>query len=90
MRSPSWTSRDRSLRIDPQRRTVCVADRPIELAPGLLEVLLALADGSVLPRAGGRALDGRIRALRRCLEDAGLESDRILTVRGQGYRLRIL
>jgi two-component system response regulator MtrA len=91
-----------TLTIDPRRRTVTVAGRPVHLTPTENRLLTALAGEPerVFSRdelAGvlwgydslgeSRAVDVHIRRLRAKLEPFGDEAPPILTVRGFGYKL---
>ena len=93
------------LSIDPGRRTVEVAGRPVSLTYVEFELLAALADhpGRVLSRAtlleriwgestyrDPRTIDVHIRHLREKVERDAHEPELLLTVRGVGYRMRDL
>jgi DNA-binding response OmpR family regulator len=86
------------LTLDTARRQVCRAGEPVELSRRQYMLLTALAEhpGRVLTRA---ALEGRLYAWGEEVASNALEvhvhhlrrklgADRILTVRGVGYRLR--
>ena len=87
------------LEVDPRRRRVLLAGRPLELTAKEFDLLAALAEdpGAVLSRSRlleriwgtawfgqTKTIDVHIGSLRRKLGDPGL----IETVRGVGYRLR--
>jgi two-component system alkaline phosphatase synthesis response regulator PhoP len=90
------------LTVDPQRRTVVVAGRAIELTATEFDLLarMARAPGRVFTRvqlletvhgvavdAGERAIDAHIKNLRRKVEVDPHRPRRLLTVHGVGYRL---
>ena len=90
-----------NLAIDPDRREVLLDDRVIVLKPKEFELLLFLARnrGRVLSRetiveqvwgwkydVGSRTVDVHIRWLREKIEQDSSNPNRIITVRGVGYR----
>jgi DNA-binding response OmpR family regulator len=107
--APRYESRDEEaieldgLRIDPARRTVEVAGRPVQLTYVEFELLRTLAQrpGRVFSRQAllealwgasdyrePRTIDVHVRHLREKLESDPREPRYILTVRGVGYRFR--
>ena len=91
------------LRIDPARRTVEIAGRPVQLTYVEFELLRTLAQrpGRVFSRQGllealwgaseyrePRTIDVHVRHLREKLERDPSEPEYIYTVRGVGYRFR--
>jgi DNA-binding response OmpR family regulator len=95
------TLRSGDLEIDTDAHTVTLGGRPLELAPrefALLVVLArnagrALTRGVLLEQAWGtseyideRTVDVHVRWLRRKIEKVPASPERILTVRGMGYR----
>jgi DNA-binding response OmpR family regulator len=91
------------LRIDPERRTVTVRDRPVQLTYLEFELLrtLAASPGRVFTRQtlletlwGGaeyrdpRTIDVHVRHLREKIEDDPSDPVFVFTVRGVGYRFR--
>ena len=90
------------LRIDPESHTVALLERPIELSPREFDVLLTLArrpdkvvpTEELLAQVWGAEFSGQpqvvyvhIRWLRQKLEEHPNKPQRILTVRGVGYKL---
>ena len=88
--------------VDPERRSVNVGGRVIELTATEFDLLvrMARAPGRVFTRvqlletvhgvavdAGGRAIDAHIKNLRRKIEQDPHRPQRLLTVHGVGYRL---
>ena len=88
--------------VDPERRSVILGGRVIELTATEFDLLvrMARAPGRVFTRvqlletvhgvavdAGGRAIDAHIKNLRRKIEDDPHRPRRLLTVHGVGYRL---
>ena len=89
------------LEIDLARREVILRDQPLVLKPKEYELLLFLArhKGQVLSRdlilervwgwdfsGGSRTVDVHVRWLREKIEDDSANPERIITVRGAGYR----
>lgn len=93
------------LRIDEQRREVCVAGRPVIVTRSEFDLLTALAarPGRVWSRRelairirgerdGGaeeRAIDAHVKNLRRKLDDPPASARLVLTVTGVGYKLGV-
>jgi len=90
------------LLIDPTAHTLHVDTRPIELAPREFELLYTLAENAgqvvstdeLLKRVWGSEYEGEsqvvyvhIRWLREKIEDNPSEPERLVTVRGVGYKL---
>ncbi len=90
------------LEIDPERRLVAVAGRPVELTRAEFDLLeeFALQPGIVLSRArlldrlhgtdrwiGGRTIDTHVKNLRAKIEDDPQRPTRLITVYGVGYTL---
>lgn len=90
-----------NLTLDLTRREVLLEDRPLALKPKEFDLLLFLANhrGKVLSRdfilervwgwefsGGSRTVDVHVRWLREKIEDNPAEPQRIITVRGTGYR----
>jgi two-component system alkaline phosphatase synthesis response regulator PhoP len=88
--------------VDPERRSVILGGRVIELTATEFDLLvrMARAPGRVFTRvqlletvhgvavdAGGRAIDAHIKNLRRKIEHDPHRPQRLLTVHGVGYRL---
>jgi DNA-binding response OmpR family regulator len=89
------------LRIDPERMSVIVAGRPVDLTPRELALLLALAEARETAMArdeifrrvwgrerahGDRSVDVLVRRLRRKVDEAGGAHTYIQTLHGIGYR----
>jgi DNA-binding response OmpR family regulator len=89
------------LRIDPERMSVIVAGRPVDLTPRELALLLALAEARDTAMArdeifrrvwgrerahGDRSVDVLVRRLRRKVDEAGGAHTYIQTLHGIGYR----
>lgn len=90
------------LEIDPERRLVAVAGRPVDLTRAEFDLLeeFALQPGIVLSRArlldrlhgtdrwiGGRTIDTHVKNLRAKIEDDPQRPTRLITVYGVGYTL---
>jgi DNA-binding response OmpR family regulator len=98
---PRETIKFNNLTLDLTRREVLLKDRPLSLKPKEFDLLLFLARhrGHVLSRelilervwgwdftGGSRTVDVHVRWLREKIEQNPAEPERIVTVRGAGYR----